>query len=373
MCNIYKMKYLLLAACLISLNTVVQGAKSEYTKTYTKTYSLDADGKVNIENMHGHVNISTWTKSEVYIKVTVTVDASSERKAEDDFERIEIDFANDSRSVSAKTSIDNKKSSWWFIQSWWDDDDVKVDYEVSMPAGAELELSHKYGNADLGDFSGDVEVNHKYGDLTINHVAGNLDLNLSYGNGSIAKANNSDINLAYYKLRLNDANNIVIDSKYSQVYIESANEIVSESSYDGYHLGDIGTISNEGKYDNFDVDMVESFDINTKYTKINLAYLKNLLHADMSYGGLEIDRLENGFKEIIIGSRYAGLEIDTDEVSSYRVDVQGRYTGVNLPRDIETTRDQKENNRVTIVGYHGNSNSQSEIRVRAEYGGLKIR
>ena len=121
--NIYKMKYLMLALCLMLVNTVLQGAKSEYTKTYTKTYSLDSGGKVNIENIHGHVNINTWNKSEVYIKVTITVDASSERKAEEDFERIEIDFSNDSRNVSAKTTIDNKKSTWWFIQSWWDDDD----------------------------------------------------------------------------------------------------------------------------------------------------------------------------------------------------------------------------------------------------------
>lgn len=371
--NTYKVKYLFLTLNLVLFSLVAQGAKSEYTKTYTKTYSMATDGKVNIENIHGQVNIRTWDKGEVYIKVVITVDASSERKAEEDFDRIEIDFSNDSRYVSAKTTIDNKKSTWWFIQSWWDDDDIKIDYEVSMPSGASLELSHKYGNADLGDFNSDVRINHKYGDLTINHVAGNLDMDVSYGNASVAKANISDINIAYYKLRLNDANKVVIDSKYSQVYIESANEIISESSYDGYHLGDIGSISNEGKYDNFEVDKIESLNISTKYTKINLEYLLGRLNADMAYGGLEIDRLDPGFNEVIISSRYTGLEIDTDDVPSYRVDVQGRYTGVNLPNDFETTRDQKDNNSVTLVGYRGSANAKGEIKVRAEYGGLKLR
>ncbi|MCB0664450.1 MAG: hypothetical protein KDC80_01450 [Saprospiraceae bacterium] len=369
----FKIKYLLLALSFVLPNILAQAAKSEYTRTYTKTYNIDPDGQVNIENIHGQVNINTWDKSEVYIKVVVTVDASSERKAEDDFERIDIDFSNDSRNVSAKTSIDNKKSTWWFIQSWWDDDDIRIDYEVSMPSSARLELTHKYGNADLGTFSGDVEVNHKYGDLTINHVAGKLDIDVSYGNATIAKANISEMNIAYYKLRLNDANEVTIDSKYSQIYIESANEIISESSYDGYHLGDIGTLSNEGKYDNFEIEKIESMDIDTKYTKLNLEYLLDRLDAEMSYGGLEIDRLDAGFDEVIISSRYAGLEIDTDEVPSFRVDVEGRYTGVNLPRGVETTRDIKDGNDHVVVGYRGNSNAKGEIRVRAEYGGLKLR
>ncbi|MCB0685434.1 MAG: hypothetical protein KDC53_02880 [Saprospiraceae bacterium] len=370
---IYSKKYTILAIMLLVATTVAYSAKSEYTKTITKTYTLDKDGKVNIENAHGHVNIKTWDKSEVYIKVVITVDASSERKAEEDFDRIDVDFTNDNRYVSAKTSIDNKKSTWWFIQSWWDDDDVTIDYEVSMPASADLELAHKYGDADLGDFTGDVEVNHKYGDLTINHVAGELRLDLSYGNASIAKANTSNIEIAYYKLRINDANKIVIDSKYSQVHVESANEIISESAYDGYHLGDIGTVTNEGKYDNFEVEKIESMKIVTKYTKINLENLMHQLNAEMSYGGLEIDRLHQSFSNIDITSRYAGLDIDVDDVPNFQFDVEGRYTGVNLPSDVHTTRDQRENNSTTVVGYRGSSNAKSEIRVRAEYGGLKLR
>lgn len=370
--NIFKpIKYhFTLLVFLMSISA--SAGNSEYTKTYTKTYSLADGGKVNIENMHGRVNISTWNKSEVYIKVVITVDASSERKAEEDFDRINIDFSNDSRYVSAKTTINTKKSNWWFIQSWWDDNDVRIDYEVSMPANAKLELTHKYGNADLGSFSGDVFVSQKYGDLSIDEVAGYLDLDLAYGNASVARANNSSIEVAYYKLRMNDANKITINSKYSQVHIESANEIISESSYDGYHLGDIGRMSNEGKYDNMEIDKIEQLDINTKYTKVNLQYLVRQLKAEMSYGGLEVDRLDNGFSEISITSRYTGLEIDASEATNYKIDVQGKYTGVKIPTNLTTSRDQRENNSITVIGHHGSSSAQASIWVRAEYGGLKI-
>lgn len=371
--NIYNSANLIISLVILLGSVTFVTAKSEYTKTYSKTFTLSPDGKVDIENIHGQVNINTWNKNEVSIKVVITVNASSERKAEDDFERIDIKFSNDNQFVSAKTTIDSKRSSWWFIQSWWDDDDVRIDYEVSMPAAAKLELSHKYGNAALGSFQGDVLISHKYGDVSIDHVSGYLDMDMAYGNGVVAKANDARLDLSYYKLRMNEAHNVDISSKYSQFHIESANQIISKSSYDGYHLGEVGRMSNEGKYDNIEADKIEYLSINTKYTKINLEYLRNQLQAEMSYGGLEIDRLDAGFQEIQITSRYAGLEIDASDVPNLKVDVQGRYTGVDLPGNIDTSRDQRENNSINVVGQRGSAAAKAMIRVRAEYGGLKIR
>ncbi len=370
--SIYNSEKFYLTVLLVLLVVSVFASKSEYTKTYTKTYPLEKGGKVNIENMHGKVDISTWNKPEVYINVVITVDATSERKAEEDFKRITIDFSNDSRYVSARTSIDSKRSTWWFIQSWWDDDDVRIDYKVSMPADAALELSHKYGDANLGNFSGDVFVEQKYGDLTLDQVAGNLKLDLAYGNAVVAKSNSSNISVAYYKLRMNGANTIQIHSKYSQVHVENALEIISESAYDGYHLGEIGKMSNVGKYDNLEIDRIEQLSVNTKYTKVNLEYLTRQLEAEMSYGGLEIDRLDPAFTGINIRSRYTGLEIDSDDVPHYKVDVQGKYTGVKLPGDLDISRDQRENNSITVVGHRGSASTPAIIMVRAEYGDLKI-
>jgi hypothetical protein len=132
-------------------------------------------------------------------------------------------------------------------------------------------------------------------------------------------------------------------------------------------------MSNEGKYDNIEVDKIGHLIITTKYTKINLEHLLNQLQAEMSYGGLEIDRLDEAFQEIQITSRYAGLEIDASDVQNLKVDVQGRYTGVNLPGNIDTSRDQRENNSVTVIGQRGAGGKKGLIKVRAEYGGLKIR
>ncbi len=349
-------------------------SKKEYTKIYEKTFSLSEGGKVSLENIHGHVDVNTWDRNHVQIKVIVRVNASSQDNAEDDLERIDIDFASSAAFVSARTSIDSKKKSfWWFIQSWWDDSDVEVDYEVSMPVSADLDLNHKYGDADLETFTGNVSVAHKYGDLKIDEVSGKLRMDLSYGNAFVAKANDVDADIGYFKLRINEARTFRIDSKYSQIHVEKASELYASSSYDGYHLGKIGRIENVGKYDNIEVEEVDFFTIETKYTKIDIEHLGRSIKAHLSYGGLEVAALGANFESVQIDSRYTGLEIVTDQVESYRVDVDGRYTSIEIPGNIQTSKDIREDNRTYLVGYRGQSDAAASIKVQAEYGGLKIR
>ena len=371
--SIYKVGREIMVLAILGFVFTTGNAKTEYTKTFSKSYSMASDGKVNIENRHGHVNVITWDRDEVHIVVTVRVDAKNSDDAENVFDRINIDFSGDNRYVSAHTSIDDKKSTWWFIKSWWDDDDVEIDYEVSMPTSARLELSHKYGNADLENFSSNVTVNLKYGDLKIDEVGGELLLDCSYGNATIAKANITTADVSYFKLRINDANVVNIDSKYSQVYIESANQIVSHSGYDGYHLGDIGKMTNEGKYDNIQIDKIDELEITTKYTKVNLEYLLHRFWGEMSYGGLEVDRLDPDFHRIEVASRYTGLEIDTDDVPAFQLDLDGKYLSYKEPANFSATRDQRESNQIYIVGYRGRKDTGGTIKVRGEYGGLKMR
>jgi hypothetical protein len=372
-CSIYKIGRVFFVLLILGIAFKTTEAKTEYTKTFSKTYAMASDGKVNIENRHGHVNVITWDRNEVHIVVTVRVDARNEGDADDVFDRIKIDFSGDNRYVSARTSIDDKKSTWWFIKSWWDDDDVEIDYEVSMPTTAKLELSHKYGNADLENFAGNVTVNLKYGDLKIDEVGGDLQLDCSYGNATIAKANHTIADVSYFKLRINDANEVNIESKYSQIYIESANQIISQSGYDGYHLGDIGKMTNEGKYDNIQVDKIDELEIITKYTKVSLEYLLHEFRGEMSYGGLEIDRLDPQFARIEVESRYTGLEIDTDDVPAFQLDLEGKYLSYKEPSNLSVSKDQRESNEIYIVGHRGAKNEGGIIKVRGEYGGLKMR
>ncbi len=372
--NLRHYSSLLALAILVLGLTGDLSAKRDYTKTFEESFALAEGGKLNIENLHGTVDIATWSKNEVEIKVTVTVSANSDRKAEDLFDRVQIDFSNSDNYVSAETQVRSKKSAWWFFQSWWGGSaDLDIDYVVFMPASANLEVDNKYGDVELEDVSGKVSLNVKYGNVKIDHASSLLILDLAYGNGVIAQANEVTIHLSYGKVRVNDANRVDIDSKFSKVTIESANEVISESAYDGYDLGDIGVLRNEGKYDNFKVDKLEQLDIYTKYTTVRVETIVTGIQANMTYGGITLDRILGSTNEIKIDARYTGIELDLDDLTDYSFDLESHYTSVTLPQNLEVERRAKHNNHLDVTGYYGDQKENCIIEIDAEYGALKIR
>ncbi len=368
-----KYKYVL-AAIIVSLYLSVDATvERSYTKKYEERFTLSEGGKVDIENMHGTIDIDTWASTEVEIIVTIEVDASSESRAESAFDRIDISFNQSDNYVHAETEIDSKKSFWWFVQSWWGDDDVRIDYQVRMPESARLELTNKYGDINIEEIFGQTDIELKYGNLTIGHAAGPLELDLSYGHGVVDKANETDAHIAYYKLRIDDGNTLDIESKYSQITIESINQIISQSAYDGYHLGDVGMMKNEGKYDKIEAKRMEVFDITAKYTNIDIDELTHALDATLSYGGLEVDEMLSSVTHIDLTSRYTDIDIDVDQLEAFLVEFSGRHAKIDLPEGVHLTTDIRENHRTDLKGYYGNQHASTAIYMVAEYGGIKLR
>ncbi len=348
-------------------------AKKEYTKTFEETFSLSADGVVHLQNKYGSVNVYTWEQPQVNIKVTIRVNTSSDSKADEVFNRVTINFDNRSDFVSATTEIDSQKSFWNFLKSWWGDADLAIDYEVSMPASAGLELENQYGNCEIENLDGNAILDIKYGNFTLDQVAGELKVDLSYGNGVVAKANKTIADLAYGKLRINDANTIDIESKFSKVTVESANRITSESKYDGYDLGDIGDLYNEGKYDKFKIAKLEKLFIETDYTQVDIDELLLSVSAEMTYGGLSVHRIGNTLENVDIESRYTGVELALNNVPSYQLTAETKYCKVHEPNDLTVEKQISEGSHYYLQGYKGSRNGAVSINIDAEYGGVKLR
>ena len=365
-------RLILLVFCSILLQVEATNAKREYTKTIEQSFSITEDGTVDLENLHGDIDISTWAKNEVEIKVTIRIFANSDRRAESTFERIQIDFSNDDNFVKAETEISSANSTWWFVRSWWGDADIAINYEVFMPESCNLEVSNQYGNIDVENIFGSARIELKHGTMEMDHAATTLHLNIAYGNGTIAKTNQAIVDLAYSKLRINDANTVDIDSKFSKVTIESANEIDSDSNYDGYKIGDVGVFHNDGKLDQIEIDKAERVTIETNNTDIDIDLLVFSCNADLRHGSLKIDRVSRELEEIRVDSRYVGINIDLGELSQYRLMIDGNYTSVKLPDGIRLLKEDKDDHHLELEGYLGAEAALAAVSIESEYGGIRI-
>lgn len=352
--------------------------KKDFKKTIKKEFNISKDGSVSIDNRYGEVNIIPDNGSEVVIEVTITVDKGSEDRAQEFFEKINIEFSNSNSRVSAETQMGNSSnsSSWtkWLNPKNWNSNnsDYSIDYEVRMPSTCKLSLSNKYGNISVGDLDNDAHITLKYGDGVMQDIKGDLTVDLGYGDLKIGEANDIDLDIKYGKFRCKSGQVIESDSKYSDIYIDNAKSLNADSGYDDYFIGDIDVITNDGGYDDFQIDYCDRFEFDSKYSDYTIRELGSGGSFDGDYGDIKVKQvldLTSGFE---VEGKYTDVWLGMD--LPFNIDLDTKYTDVDLPSRINSSSNYsrvKDGNETKILAK--SSSNSNNIIVDMKYGSFKIK
>ena len=177
------------------------GPDVEKKKTYTKSYAVSSNDKVSISNQFGEVKIITWNKNEAQVDVTITAKGSSDERAQEILDRINIEDGKSGDGVWFKTNMKN--------QNWKGNNkkgehnqSMEINYEVHMPAGNPLDLDNQFGKTIVPDMTGPVEITQKFGDL----VAGNLgkvkELHVEFGSAVVESINDCKVVIKFSKAEI---------------------------------------------------------------------------------------------------------------------------------------------------------------------------
>ena len=362
---------LLLVAVLVAGQLAAESAPPrEFSKTINKQFNMSADGLVELANKHGKIDIKTWDKSAVRISVKIIVEAKDEEDAQDVFERIEINFFNSTETVGAETEIAERKSSWW---SWGDSsDDFSINYEVYMPASANLNVTAKYCDVYADEIGGRGEFTVKYGNFKLDGLGEDSKINLAYGNGTLISSRDLNVELAYGNLDVGEASDVSIEVRYGKFTVERAGDILSDSRYSNFRLGEIREFRNDGKYDNVEIGMAEEVVCETHYTNVMVDRLARRLSLDMAYGAAKVNQVEASFDEINLNGRYTDFKMSMNSNVNCSLDLSGSYADIRLPASgVSTNYDAKDGNSHEVRGTMGNGGN-STIKARMSYGGLLV-
>jgi len=365
--NLQKYSFILLCL-LISLPSWANGHKGKFERVTEATHSISSDGKVELKNKYGKVDIQTWDKNQVELTVVITVVAKNEDKANETFDRISIDMTNTEDYFHAKTEIGENSKAWW---AWWNEssNEFSIDYTVRMPRGCELVVTNKYGDVYLDELSNDLNLEVKYGDFNIGNILGNTKVNLGYGNGEISSVKDMDAEVKYSKLICNQMKNADLETKYSKVFITEASALEVESKYDQYSITSARSIVNEGKYDHWDIGTVNNFEIDTKYTDVDIDELINSATTKMTYGVLKIDELRSGFSHLHGSGKYASFVIKGLQNANY--DLSTSYGSIHLPSGHKNSYEMDDDNDKKKKGMIGSGGG--EIIITTRYGKIEIK
>ena len=198
---------------------------------HEKTFKTEAGKKIEVNAYSGDVEISSWTRDEVYVKVL------GNNKAE---ERVKFYFNENSGDIT----VTAKKKG--FFTNWFTSG-IRLRFEIKVPgkfnteihtSGGDIsliavkgknKLKTSGGNINLQDVTGNVYVSTSGGDIIANYVKGNITLKTSGGD---IKSSNVTGNL----VAKTSGGDITFSASYTKIEASTSGGNIS-GSYSGKNLG----------------------------------------------------------------------------------------------------------------------------------------
>ena len=361
-----------LLLCLMAGGTLAAGAdcpSQEFSRTINREFNTTADGMTALYNKYGTVNVKTWQNNAVKIDITIVVNAGSQREADKIFDRIKVNFANAVGYVKAETMIE-QNNTWWPEGNTCD---FKINYDVSIPTGNQLDLKNRYGNSYVSKLNGKLTAEIKYGDLRTEVIGNDADLNLGYGKAYIAKVNHLYGQVSYSELSVTDAEEVQLDTKYSELRSDRINTLRLTSKYDDFEFGTVNELRLQTKYANLLVRNAGSAYVTAQYTDVKLTNLAEMADTDLSYGSLKIESVDRNFSEVNVVGKYTDVQVSTERSVPYRFNLQSQYADMEAPTGAMVKHSNDSGKSKTMEGYVGDANAKGQIIAKLQYGGLVLK
>jgi len=307
-------------------------ATAEKTKKITRTYTVNTNDKLSVNNQYGKVSVHTWAKNEIRVEIEIKAYEATESGAENLLESVDIAELREGKLISFKTNFGKTSLNFWSRVKNGQEErrGVQVNYQIYMPSKNPLDISNRYGRTEIDDFSGPVNISSSYGSFK----SGRLDnpanqIKVSYGSATMENFTNGNLSVAYGSLTLNQAAKLSATIKYSKA-----------------------TIAQLSQGGNF-----------------NLAYTS----------GFKIDEVNNNVKNLNINSSYSGVSLGLEEGANFDFDVTVNYAGFNYTNSRVNLVEQfsssdKPKTWSPSKNYKGQigKGSDSRIIIKSNYGGVKF-
>ena len=156
------------ALLILALGAHASDHRGALTEEFHQTYALNADGRVELDNINGAVHISSWDRNEVKVDAVKYADT----KERLDEAKIEIESAKDLLSIRTKYPEHDHNWNWGSHNN-----PAGVEYTLTVPRTARLdEIKLINGSLDVTGVSGEVRASCINGRLEAHDLAGRAKL-----------------------------------------------------------------------------------------------------------------------------------------------------------------------------------------------------
>lgn len=323
-------------------------ASQELTKEWSKTYAVDADATLSVNNKFGDIVLTTWDQNTIEVKVTITVEDGSEKSAQKTLDAISIQDKSSKSRVELKTDMDSKGNSG--------NRELSIDYEIKAPASLHLELKNAFGGISVPNIQGSVALDVSYGSFKAGVLSAKENaLIFNFSNGIIEQFGGGSITFNYGTLDIDDCKTSVIKSSFSTINLDAVTDLTLDSQYDKVSIDQAGTLKVEAAFTAFDIDHVNT-----------------LIDAKIQYSGFEVDHIDAGFKSIKIDSEMGSVELNIASDASYNFRAAAFMGDVSLPSKAVVEKRIEKMHVKDLIGHLGDKPGERMVEVEVHNASIDI-
>ncbi|HZP63525.1 MAG TPA: DUF4097 family beta strand repeat-containing protein [Terriglobales bacterium] len=159
--------------CALVVALQAQASTGKLTEEFHHTYSLTANGRIELDNINGPVHITAWDQNEV------KVDAVKSANTKERLDEAQIEVEAESDYISIRTKYRDHDLAW---DNDGRNNPASVEYTIMVPRTARLdEIQLVNGSLDVTGVAGDVRASCVNGDLNAKGLQGSARINTVNG------------------------------------------------------------------------------------------------------------------------------------------------------------------------------------------------
>jgi hypothetical protein len=176
-----------LSCLLICFCAANASALEEDRRDFQRVVSFPAGRSFSVDHSLGNVAIyAQSSKAEADIRATIRCSADTATQARNLCDRIQISVQESARGVEVRTQYppDERGQNRGY----------RVDYNITIPASAELDVRNRFGNVGVSNLLADAVINNSNGNVVFSGGRGRQRIENSFGN-VVVQMNDGDVDV----------------------------------------------------------------------------------------------------------------------------------------------------------------------------------
>jgi|GEM_PF-2272946 len=358
----YKRFLTILLVLLCSINLVAQ---ESYEEGYSETFAVQENTRLEIDNRHGDINVTTWSKDSIYIDVNVAIMAKNEERIGKVLDRLQIEIKQSGGFITARSIFDRDlgivgevlKATGDIGRTIMASSSLNINYEVYVPTYLEMDIHNRFGNISLPDLNGELEIELSHGKLKADRLENLRSLELSNGDADIAFLTEADLEIIY-----------------SDIEIDEVTEIDLNSSGSEYHFRKIGSLILNSRNDEIYAEEIDSISGDVISTEISTKSLGESLDLNMKYGDLRLRGIESSMESIDLKCEHGEVDLEFIPDSLFSFDIElVDADEIRLNKTLlDIQQNDQESTTLQLRGVARNGAGSANVRLRLEDTDLTI-